>query len=73
LATRRAGKDTPPRQPVRFSSDGQQTIPLQMRALREYAVRRGWAVSTLVREIGAGVSVREHRERNELSLHGRNC
>jgi hypothetical protein len=27
---------------ARVSTDDQQTIPLQIRALREYAVRRGW-------------------------------
>src|ERR1039458_2033282 len=28
---------------ARVSTNDQQTIPLQIRALREYAVRRGWA------------------------------
>jgi DNA invertase Pin-like site-specific DNA recombinase len=34
-----------------------------MRALREYAARRGWAVAMQVREIGSGASARELRER----------
>ena len=29
---------------ARVSTDDQQTIPLQIRALREYAVRRGWTI-----------------------------
>jgi predicted site-specific integrase-resolvase len=47
---------------ARVSTNDQQTIPLQMRALREYAARRGWAVAMQVREIGSGASARELRE-----------
>jgi predicted enzyme related to lactoylglutathione lyase len=36
---------------ARVSTQDQQTIPLQMRALREYAGRRGWAVAVQVKEI----------------------
>ena len=31
---------------ARVSTNDQQTIPLQIRALREYAVRRGWTIAT---------------------------
>ena len=48
---------------ARVSTNDQQTIPLQMRALREYAARRGWAVALQVREIGSGASARELREK----------
>ncbi len=48
---------------ARVSTNDQQTIPLQMRALREYAARRGWTVALQVREIGSGASARELRER----------
>jgi DNA invertase Pin-like site-specific DNA recombinase len=48
---------------ARVSTNDQQTIPLQMRALRDYAARRGWTVALQVREIGSGASVRELRER----------
>jgi len=48
---------------ARVSTDDQQTIPLQIRALREYAVRRGWTVALQVREIGSGASARQLRER----------
>lgn len=30
---------------ARVSTNDQQTIPLQLRALREYAARRGWTVA----------------------------
>jgi DNA invertase Pin-like site-specific DNA recombinase len=48
---------------ARVSTNDQQTIPLQMRALREYAARRGWTVAMQVREIGSGASARELREK----------
>jgi DNA invertase Pin-like site-specific DNA recombinase len=48
---------------ARVSTIDQQTIPLQMRALRDYAARRGWTVVLQVREIGSGASARELRER----------
>jgi DNA invertase Pin-like site-specific DNA recombinase len=48
---------------ARVSTHDQQTIPLQMRALREYAARRGWTVAVQVKEIGSGASVRELRRK----------
>lgn len=48
---------------VRVSTNDQQTIPLQMRALREYAVRRGWTIAMQVKEIGSGAAERELREK----------
>jgi DNA invertase Pin-like site-specific DNA recombinase len=47
---------------ARVSTQDQQTIPLQTRALREYATRRGWRIALQVREIGSGASQRERRE-----------
>lgn len=47
---------------ARVSTHDQQTIPLQMRALREYAARRGWTIALQVKEIGSGASLRERRE-----------
>jgi Resolvase, N terminal domain len=38
---------------ARVSTNDQQTIPLQIRALREYAARRGWAIALQVKEVGA--------------------
>jgi DNA invertase Pin-like site-specific DNA recombinase len=48
---------------ARVSTDDQQTIPLQIRALREYAARRGWTIALQVKEVGSGTSQRELRER----------
>src|SRR5216683_3074674 len=38
---------------ARVSTNDQQTIPLQIRALREYAVRRGWIIALQVKEVGS--------------------
>jgi DNA invertase Pin-like site-specific DNA recombinase len=39
------------------------TFPLQTRALRDYAARRGWTIVMQVKEIGSGASQREKREK----------
>src|SRR5450631_1603499 len=48
---------------ARVSTVDQQTIPLQIRALREYAVRRGWTIAMQVKEVGSGASQRQLREK----------
>lgn len=48
---------------ARVSTNDQQTLPMQNRALREYAVRRGWAIAIQVREVGSGAVKREAREK----------
>jgi putative DNA-invertase from lambdoid prophage Rac len=48
---------------ARVSTNDQQTLPMQSRALREYAARRGWAVAMQVREVGSGASQRQAREK----------
>lgn len=48
---------------ARVSPHDQQTIPLQTRAMREQAARRGWSVVTQVKGIGSGPSQREKREK----------
>lgn len=48
---------------ARVSTNDQQTIPLQIRTLREYAARRGWTVAVQVKEIGSGALARELREK----------
>jgi len=47
---------------ARVSTNDQQTIPLQIRALREYAARRGWTIALQVKEVGSGASERQLRE-----------
>ena len=48
---------------ARVSTDDQQTIPLQIRALREYAARRDWTIDLQVKEVGSGASERQLREK----------
>lgn len=48
---------------ARVSTNDQQTIPLQIRALREYAARRAWTIALQVKEIGSGASQRRLREK----------
>jgi putative DNA-invertase from lambdoid prophage Rac len=47
---------------ARVSTNDQQTIPMQIRAMREYADHRGWAVAVQVKEIDSGASQRQLRE-----------
>ena len=46
---------------ARVSTHDQQTLPLQMRAMREYAVRRDWAITLQIKEVGSGAAEREMR------------
>lgn len=48
---------------ARVSTNDQQTVPLQIRALREYADRRGWTIALQVKEVGSGASQRQLREK----------
>ena len=48
---------------ARVSTSDQQTIPLQIRTLREYAARRGWTIAMQVKEVGSGASERQLREK----------
>jgi putative DNA-invertase from lambdoid prophage Rac len=47
---------------ARVSTNDQQTLPLQTRALREYAARRGWTLGMQIREVGSGAIERHARE-----------
>jgi DNA invertase Pin-like site-specific DNA recombinase len=48
---------------ARVSTNDQQTLPMQNRAMREYAARRGWTIAAQVREVGSGAKKREAREK----------
>ena len=48
---------------ARVSTNDQQTLPMQSRAMREYAARRGWTIALQVREVNSGAARREARER----------
>src|SRR5580658_2094448 len=46
---------------ARVSTHDQQTLPLQIRAMREYAAKRGWSIVAQIKEVGSGTSQRELR------------
>jgi DNA invertase Pin-like site-specific DNA recombinase len=48
---------------ARVSTQDQQTLPLQIRAMREYAVTRGWTITVQLKEVGSGASERELRQK----------
>src|SRR5580700_8565789 len=48
---------------ARVSTLDQQTLPMQSRAMREYAVRRGWTIAMQVKEVGSGATQRQLREK----------
>lgn len=47
---------------ARVSTHDQQTLPMQMKAMRAYAKKRGWKISREVQEIGSGARTRPQRE-----------
>jgi putative DNA-invertase from lambdoid prophage Rac len=56
---------------ARISTNDQQTLPMQNRALREFAARRGWMIAMQVREVGSGAEQRQARERLIEAAHRR--
>jgi putative DNA-invertase from lambdoid prophage Rac len=48
---------------ARVSTQDQQTLPMQNRAMREYVARRGWTIALQVKEVGSGASQRQMREK----------
>ena len=48
---------------ARISTHDQQTLPMQNRAMHEYAARRGWDIALQVKEVGSGASERQMREK----------
>jgi len=48
---------------ARVSTNDQQTLAMQNRAMREYVARRGWMIALQVREVNSGAAKREARER----------
>jgi putative DNA-invertase from lambdoid prophage Rac len=47
---------------ARVSTHDQQTLPLQIRTMREYAAKRSWTIVTQIKEVGSGSSQRQQRE-----------
>ena len=48
---------------ARVSTEDQNTLAMQNRAMREYAARRGWTIAMQVREVNAGAVRRQAREK----------
>src|ERR1700688_3167970 len=46
---------------ARVSTHDQQTLPLQIHSMREYAAKRGWSIVAQIKEVGSGASQRELR------------
>lgn len=47
---------------ARVSPHDQQTLPMQLTAMREYAKRRGWKIAIEEKEVGSGAKTRPKRE-----------
>ncbi len=47
---------------ARVSTHDQQTLPMQLEALRSYAVQRGWEIAAEIRDVGSGSIERPRRE-----------
>ena len=47
---------------ARVSTAEQQTLPLQMTVMEDYAGRRGWTIVAQVQDIGSGVKKRPNRK-----------
>jgi putative DNA-invertase from lambdoid prophage Rac len=47
---------------ARVSTHDQQTLPMQLSAMRAYAKRRGWKVAIEEKEVGSGAKTRPKRE-----------
>src|SRR5215472_8452212 len=47
---------------ARVSTHDQQTLPLQLAAMREYVAKRGWETALEIQDVGSGASLRPKRE-----------
>jgi putative DNA-invertase from lambdoid prophage Rac len=47
---------------ARVSTHDQQTLPMQLSAMRDYARKRGWCIAFEVKDIGSGAALRQKRE-----------
>ncbi len=56
---------------VRVSTHEQQTIPMQLESLREYAAARKWKVVMEIEDVGSGAKERKQRERVLLAARKR--
>jgi putative DNA-invertase from lambdoid prophage Rac len=47
---------------ARVSTHDQQTLLMQLSAMRDYVAKRGWKITLEVQDIGSGASLRPKRE-----------
>ena len=47
---------------ARVSTHDQQTLPMQLSTMREYARKREWAVTLEIKDVGSGATLRQKRE-----------
>jgi putative DNA-invertase from lambdoid prophage Rac len=47
---------------ARVSTHDQQTLPLQLAAMRDYVAKRGWKADLEVQDVGSGATLRPKRE-----------
>jgi putative DNA-invertase from lambdoid prophage Rac len=47
---------------ARVSTHDQQTLPMQLAAMRDYARKRGWQIAFEVKDVGSGAALRAKRE-----------
>ena len=47
---------------ARVSTHDQQTLPMQMAAMRDYVRKREWQVSIEIKDVGSGATLRPQRE-----------
>ena len=48
---------------ARVSTHDQKTLPMQLSAMRDYAVKRNWTVAIEVQDVGSGATTRPQREK----------
>jgi putative DNA-invertase from lambdoid prophage Rac len=48
---------------ARVSTHDQQTLPMQLSTMREYAKTRGWTIAVEVKDVGSGATTRPDREK----------
>ena len=47
---------------ARVSTHDQQTLPMQLSTMRDYARKREWAVALEIKDVGSGAALRQKRE-----------
>jgi DNA invertase Pin-like site-specific DNA recombinase len=47
---------------ARVSTHDQQTLPMQLAAMRDYARKRGWQIAVEVKDVSSGAALRQKRE-----------